>query len=194
MRKLTYFIAASIDGFIAAPDGSAECFMSWVGGEFLEYLKTEAPDTLPTHVRPAFGIEGAGNRLFDTVIQGRTTYQPALDIGVTSPYAHLRQYVVSRTLDESPDPAVEIVSGDLVAKVRELKAEEGGLGIWLAGGADVVGQLVDEIDEVIVKTYPLFLGSGVPMSRAGFEARAFTLDAHQAFDNGVSVATYRKRR
>jgi hypothetical protein len=44
------------------------------------------------------------------VIQGRATYRPALDIGITSPYAHLRQLVVSTTLS-SPDPAVEIVSG-----------------------------------------------------------------------------------
>jgi hypothetical protein len=42
----------------------------------------------------------------------------------------LRQYVVSRTIRESPDPAVEIIAGDPLAKVRELKQEDG-KGIWL---------------------------------------------------------------
>lgn len=40
-----------------------------------------------------------------------------------SPFAHLRQYVVTRSLTESPDPAIELVDGDPLAKVRELKAE-----------------------------------------------------------------------
>jgi stalled ribosome alternative rescue factor ArfA len=40
--------------------------------------------------------------------------------------------VVSTTLS-SPDPAVEIVSGDPVARVRELKAEDG-KGSYLAVG------------------------------------------------------------
>jgi hypothetical protein len=39
-------------------------------------------------------------------------YEPALRAGITSPYPHLRQYVVSRSITESPDPAVEIIAGD----------------------------------------------------------------------------------
>ena len=53
---------------------------------------------------------------------------------MTSPYRHLRQYVVSRTITHSPDPAVEIIAGDPLAAIRTLQAEEG-MGIYLMGAA-----------------------------------------------------------
>ncbi|WP_156726008.1 dihydrofolate reductase family protein [Streptomyces apocyni] len=193
MRKLSYFIATSIDGFIGAPDGDGEFFTQWVDGEFIDYLTSEYPETLPTPGRIPLGIDDLENKHFDTVIQGRATYDVGLKVGCTSPYAHARQYVVSRSLAESPDPAVEIVSGDVVAKVRALKQEDG-LGIYLCGGANLAGQLVDEIDALVIKTYPVFLGSGMPLADAGFALREFTLDSVRSFGNGAVVTTYSRKR
>ncbi len=193
MRKLSYFIAASIDGFIGGPDGSGECFMQYVSGDFLEYLRTEAPDTLPTAGRQAFGVDDVPNTEYDTIIQGRASYDLALAAKITSPYAHLREYVASRSITESPDPHVEIVSGDVAAKVRELKQEDG-LGIYLCGGADLAGQLREEVDELVIKTYPVALGTGMPMFAADFRVDAFTLDSVRAFDNGVLVRKYLRKR
>ncbi|WP_406000844.1 dihydrofolate reductase family protein [Streptomyces sp. NBC_00829] len=192
MRKLAYYIATSIDGFIAAPDGDGTVYPISEG--FTRFTAAEYPETLPTHVRALLGIENAENVRFDTVVMGRRTYDPALQIDITSPYAHLRQYVFSRSLTESPDPAVEIVSGDAVAKVRELKAEDGGLDIYLCGGADLAGQLRDEIDELLVKTYPVVLGEGIPMFSPEFGALGFEMTGHRAFDDGLIFATYTRKR
>ncbi|MFF3242757.1 dihydrofolate reductase family protein [Streptomyces sp. NPDC002870] len=192
MRKLSYFIAASIDGFIGAPDGNADFFTHFAVGDFLDYLRTECSDTLPTPARQALGVDDAPNTEFDTIIQGRASYDLALDIKVTSPYAHLREYVASRSIKESPDPNVEIVSGDVAAKIRELKQEDG-LGIYLCGGANLAGQLLDEVDELVIKTYPVILGSGMPMFAAGFRIADFTLDSVRAFDNGVLVRKYHRK-
>ena len=194
MRKLTYFIACSIDGFIGDESGDAAFMIPLVDEEFLEYLKTEYPETLPTHGRRPLGIDDLPNRKFDTVIQGRASYDLALKDGVTSPYAHLREYVASRTLTESPDPNVEIIGDDLVGRVRELKAEEGGLGIYLCGGAQIAGELFDEIDEIVVKTYPITLGTGMPMFRSAFSFTMFGLDDFRAFGNGIFVRTYSRKR
>ncbi|MFD9221996.1 dihydrofolate reductase family protein [Streptomyces sp. NPDC060064] len=191
MRKLSYFIAASIDGFIGAPDGKGDCFMPFVTGDFLEYLRTECPDTLPTMGRQALGVDDAPNSEFDVIIQGRASYDLALDLQVTSPYAHLREYVASRSIKESPDPHVEIVSGDVVAKIRELKQEDG-LGIYLCGGANLAGQLMGEVDELVIKTYPVILGAGMPMFAAEFGIGEFALDSVRTFDNGVIVRKYRR--
>jgi dihydrofolate reductase len=193
LRKLTYFIAASIDGFIGAPGGDAELFTRFVDEEFFAYLKTEYPETLPTHGRRALGLDDLENKRFDTVIQGRASYQLALDSNVTSPYAHLRQYVASRTIEQSPDPAVEIVSDDLVGKVRELKQEEG-LDIYLCGGSTLAGELLDEIDELVIKTYPVVLGSGMPMFASEFRLTEFTLESARTFGNGTLVRHYARRR
>lgn len=43
------------------------------------------------------GLEGVPNKVFDTLVMGRGAYE-ATGASVTSPYSHLRQYVVSRAL------------------------------------------------------------------------------------------------
>ncbi len=194
LRKLTYLIACSIDGFIGDQDGDASYMYPYVVGDFAEYLSAEHPDTTPAHVRRLVGTDGLPNKEYDTIIQGRASYDVALKEGITSPYSHLREYVASRTLKESPDPNVEIISEDLVGRVRALKAEDGGLGIYLCGGSVVAGELIDEIDELVIKTYPVVQGSGMPMFGAGFTLHEFTLDEVRGFDNGVVVRRYSRKR
>ncbi|MFK4545426.1 dihydrofolate reductase [Streptomyces tendae] len=194
MRKLTYFIACSIDGFIGGPDGDATFMVPFVDEEFFEFLKAEYPETLPTHGRRPLGIDDLPNKRFDTIVQGRASYDLALKEGVTSPYAHLREYVASRTLTESPDPNVEIISTDLVGRVRELKAEDSAFDIYLCGGAALAGELVDEVDELVVKSYPVVLGTGMPMFSSGFAVSEFVTDSVRTFGNGVVVRTYHRKR
>ncbi|ELS56371.1 dihydrofolate reductase family protein [Streptomyces viridochromogenes] len=194
MRKLTYFIACSIDGFIGDPGGDATSMVRFVDEEFFGFLKAEYPETLPTHGRQALGLDDLENKKFDTVIQGRASYDLVLKEGVTSPYAHLREYVASRTLKESPDPNVEIIGDDLVARVRELKAEDGDFGIYLCGGSQLAGELIDEIDELVIKTYPLVYGAGMRMFGSDFALTEFALDSVRTFDNGVLVRTYSRKR
>ncbi|MEU8846048.1 dihydrofolate reductase family protein [Streptomyces sp. NPDC048564] len=194
MRKLTYFIACSIDGFIGDPSGDATSMYTFVDEEFLEFLKTEHPETVSTPARRALGFDDLPNRRFDTVIQGRSSYDLALKEGLTSPYAHMRQYVASRTLTESPDPQVEIVSDDVVGRVRELKAEDGEFGIYLCGGAQLAGALLDEIDELVIKTYPIVYGTGMPMFGSDFAVTEFTLGETRTFGNGAVVRTYSRKR
>lgn len=193
LRKLTYLVATSADGFIADPDGDGDFFNRWLDADYSGAMFGEFPETVPTHVRAALGVEGVEGKHFDAIVMGRGTYDPGLKLGITSPYSHLAQYVASRSLGTSPDPAVEIVSGDVPDRVRKLK-EQPGLGIWLAGGADLAGQLVEEIDEFVVKTYPVFAGSGIPMSRAGFGIRELELTDLKRFGGGQVVTTYARRR
>ncbi|MFJ6779516.1 dihydrofolate reductase family protein [Streptomyces yangpuensis] len=194
MRRLTYFIATTVDGFIGAPDGDGDFFCSHLDAEFVEHLKAEYPETIAAQGRAQLGIADAPPKRFDAVLMGRATYEPGLKAGMTSPYGHLpEQYVVSRSLTTPPDPQVRLISGDLVAHVRELKARDG-LGIWLCGGADLATQLIDEIDEFVVKTYPVLAGTGMPMSRAGFGVRPLELTGVTTLGGGQIVSTYLRRR
>lgn len=194
MRKLTYFIACSLDGFIGDPSGDGSAMVAFVDEEYLDFLKSEYPETLPTHGRRPLGCDDLENKRFDTVIQGRCSYDLALKEGITSPYAHMREYVASRTLTESPDPNVEIIGDDLVARVRELKAEDGGLDIYLCGGSQIAGELIDEIDELVIKSYPIVYGTGMPMFGSGLAITEFTLDGVRTFGNGAVVRTYSRKR
>ncbi|MFG2871329.1 dihydrofolate reductase family protein [Streptomyces sp. NPDC048338] len=193
MRKLTYYIACTIDGFIGDPEGDAASLYAFTTPAYLEWMGAEYPETTPSHMREALGID-APHRHFDTVVQGLASYRIALDVGVTSPFAHLREFVATRSLTESPDPNVELIADDLVGRIRALKAEDGPLGIWLCGGSTIAGALVDEIDELVIKTYPQVYGSGMPMFGADFEPRDFELGEVRTFDNGVLVRTYTRKR
>ncbi|MET7654354.1 MULTISPECIES: dihydrofolate reductase family protein [unclassified Streptomyces] len=194
MRKLTYFIACSVDGFIGDVNGDATAMFPFVDEEFLDFLKADHPETMSTPGRRALGFDDLENKRFDTVVQGRASYDVALKDGHLSPYAHLRQYVASRTLGASPSPDVEIIADGLIGKVRELKAEDSGLGIYLCGGSRLAGELFDEIDELVIKTYPIVYGTGMPMFGAGFDVARFTLGGVRSFGNGAVVRTYARQR
>ena len=111
---------------------------------------------------------------------------------MTSPYAHLRQCVFSTTITESPDPDVEIVSGDPIEKVRELKQEDG-KDIWLCGGGKLAAAVEPEIDELRIKLNPVAIGTGIPLFDGEFAPQRFRLADSRAFESGMIFLTYVRR-
>ncbi|MGW6204820.1 dihydrofolate reductase family protein [Streptomyces sp. NPDC055089] len=195
MRKLVYYIASTLDGFIAGPDGADPTGPDgfWpIPEDYVAHLIAEYPETLPGPARAALSITAEGTH-FDTVVEGRRSYEIGIKAGVTDAYPHLRHLVFSRTLGESPDPAVEIVATDPVARVRELKQEDG-KDIWLVGGAELAGSLYPEIDTLIVKLSPMTIGAGIPLfsHRATFDPNAWTLTGHRILDSGAAFLTYER--
>ena len=190
MRNLVYYVACTVDRFIARADGSFDFFLA--EGRHLDDLVENFPDTIPGHLRDGLGVRG-GNTQFGAVLMGRRTYEVGLDLGVTSPYPHLKQYLFSQSMASSPDPDVELVSGDAAERVRALKAEEG-RDIWLCGGGDLASVLFDEIDELILKVNPVVLGSGIPLFARPVGQAALDLHECTAYDNGFVLMRYHVRR
>ncbi|MWV48936.1 dihydrofolate reductase [Rathayibacter sp. VKM Ac-2803] len=189
MRELTYYVATSLDGLIAAPDGDWSAFPA--EGDHFDAILADYSDTLPIHAQQALGVTADGSR-FDTVIMGWRTYTPALDAGIDSPYPHLRQIVATRGGHAVPE-GIE-TTADPVATVRELRAGGGG-GVWLAGGGALAGALVEQIDTLILKVNPVVLCDGVPLfGGAPYAARRFHRLESRRFDSGVSIDTYRRVR
>ncbi len=104
----------------------------------------------------------------------------------------MTQYVVSRTLAPVDDPQVRIVDTDPVELVRALKAEEG-MDIWLCGGGNIAGQLVDEIDRLVFKSYPVLAGDGIPALSGNFVPTRFDVTAREEFSNGTQVIWFDRR-
>lgn len=191
LRALVYYVAATLDGFIAGPGGEFDFLPvpEDITADTLEVL----PETVPTHVRAALGLPDRPNQRFDTALMGRGTYEPALREGVTSPYAHLRQIVFSRTL-AGEDPAVQIIGDRPPAEVvRELKQQDGA-DIWLVGGGKLAAALLDEIDELIVKRSPRVACAGIPLFDGEFTPTAFVPVATKEFASGITRTTYVRER
>ena len=182
MRKLIYFVASTLDGFIAHPDGSFGGF-PW-DAEYLTALLESFPETFPAHLRPGAPTR-ADNRRFDAVLMGRKTYEVGLREAVMSPYPTLDQYVFSRSMRESPHEDVTLVEDDVRSFVPTLKQQDG-KAIWLCGGADLAGSLFAAglLDELIVKLNPVVFGSGIPLVGPAIERVALELTASFVYPSG----------
>ena len=66
MRRLTYFIAMTLDGYIATADGDAG-FFPWAG-DHGPAITAEFPESVPAHVRGAIGIDPPNRRFDDGVV------------------------------------------------------------------------------------------------------------------------------
>lgn len=193
MRKLVYLVASTLDGFVADPsrnDPSGTVFE--LEGDHAEPLMREYPEMVPHHLRPMVGLTDAPNEHFDTVLEGRVSYVMALGQGVTNAYPHMRHFVFSKSLTELPDPQIELVGGDPVTRVRELKREDG-KDIWLCGGGSLAGTLRDEIDEIHLKLNPVLIGAGTALVDGDFEIDRYSLASSQPFDSGVVLLKYARR-
>ena len=188
IRKLIYYVAVTVDGFIAREDGSFEDFLA--EGPHLADLFKEFPETIPGPMREAAGVSGVANKHFDAVLMGRKTYEVGSDQGITNPYVTLRQYLFSTSLEQSPDPAVELVREDFVETVRRLKRESG-KDIWLCGGGQLAAALAGELDELIVKRNPVLLGRGIPLFDGGLLPLHLELLEQKTYDNGFLRLHYR---
>ncbi len=188
MRELTYYVACSVDGFIAHNDGSHQGFAQ--DQEYLTDLFAQFPETVPTHLRDVLGIT-AENQCFDVVLMGRKTYEIGLKQGYTSPYAHMQQYLFSRSMVTSPDPAVQLVSEGAIAVIKTLKAESG-KGIWLCGGGELATTLFAHhlIDRLILKINPFLMGDGIPLFYGVIPQCQLALQNHQIYPNGVALFHY----
>jgi dihydrofolate reductase len=181
VRKLVYCVASTIDGFVAGPDGADPTTFWPIPADYLQYLVEELPETLPGPAREAMGITAAGTH-FDTVVEGRNSYEIGLKAGIPDAYPHLRHVVFSRTLGESEH--VEVCATDPVARVRELKQEDG-KDIWLVGGATLAGALFDEVDRLLVKLGPVTTGSGISLFKKDFEPDTWRLADHRVVGDAV---------
>jgi dihydrofolate reductase len=192
MRQLKYYVACTVDRFIAHPDGTHDGFLT--EGEHFADLIATFPETFPAQFRDILGISGE-NKCFDTVLMGRRTYEVGLKVGIANPYPQMQQYVFSRTLSANLDAVeedrnVELISTDPVPVVQDLKQQQG-KDIWLCGGGDLATTLFSEIDELILKVNPLLLGAGIPLFAGVFKQTVLELTNSKVYDNGFMLLYYR---
>ena len=171
-RKLTYFVACSLDGYIAGPGGA------------IDWLFTDQD----------YGY-AAFYATVDTLLMGRNTYDLCMKFG-EYPYPNKTAFVFSRTLVSSPRSEVIVTSEDPGTFAMGLKREPGGT-IWLVGGSQLARQLweADQIDELFVSIHPITLGDGLPlMPRGTFSRRKWKLKGSTAHATGLLQAIYARAR
>ncbi|MEW6015454.1 MAG: dihydrofolate reductase family protein [Candidatus Zixiibacteriota bacterium] len=167
MPKVILYIAVSLDGFIATPDGGID----WL---------------LPYQDSP----EDYGLKEFDAsvgaLIMGANSYRKELSFGRWSHHGKKCCVLSSRPLPVPQDAAVDFYSGDLKVLVERIKRESEN-NIWLVGGGRVVTQFINEglLEEMMLFYIPVFLSRGIPLFAAVTSAPSLTLVNSKAYPSGV---------
>lgn len=186
MTTFRVFIATSLDGFIARPDGR------------LDWLPGATPDGVPAPAGEDHGFLAfmAG---VEVVVMGRATFGTVRDFRPW-PYAGKRLLILSRTLtgaDIAEDlrrEGVEVHPGPVEVLAAELR-EQGVGGVYVDGGQTVRAFLrAGLLDELTVTRVPVLLGEGLPLF--GPLGRDVWLEhlGSRAFGSGLVQDSYRVRR
>ena len=176
MRKISLFIAMSLDGYIADSRGS----VGWLKGQGSDN------ENIDTYSEFAKNI--------DTVLMGWNTYYQV--VTELSPqewiYDDFITYVVTHR-ERNSSGKIRLVNVNPADLVKRLK-EENGKDIWICGGASIIRQLVDEnlIDEYYITVVPTLLGSGIRLfENAKYEIKLRLLKT-QSY-NGMTDLVYVRR-
>ena len=173
MRKIVYYVASSLDGYIAGPNESIDGFVTGGAGveQYLQDLQA-----------------------FEVAIMGRNTYEFGYRFGMQpgqAPYPHMQHYIFSNSLVlHDPAPNIHIQALD-VAFIQKLKQSPGG-DIYLCGGGLFAGWLLDHelIDILKIKLNPLILGQGVRLFGHSNKAVQPKLIEQSSYDQGLQILTY----
>jgi len=141
MRRVKYFVACSLDGFIARSDGNVD----WL---FMDQ---------------DYGM-AAFFKSVDVAVMGRMTYDKMRELAPQqASFPGMENYVFSTSTKER-DGEVKFISMDVREWVTEMRGRPG-KDIWLMGGGNLVRQfLVSKVvDEIVLTIHPRLLGTGIPL-------------------------------
>jgi dihydrofolate reductase len=147
--KVSAYIAASLDGFIARKDGS----LDW-----LDAANASAPEG------EDFGFQAFMDSV-DTLIMGRKTFIQVLSLGQW-PYGKTPVVVLSRNPILLPSNLPDNVthSSEAPRNLLERLSNEGVKHVYVDGGITIQGFLSEGLlDEITVTVIPVILGSGTPL-------------------------------
>jgi dihydrofolate reductase len=173
VTQIVYYVAASLDGYIATPDGKVEWLAPFEGS-----------------------AEDYGYSAFltsvDVLFMGSRTYEQLLTFGPW-PYADKATWVFSR---RSLEPVAGVIVTDATPAAVAAEVDAGGSNrAWLVGGATLAGSFRAEglITEYVVSVMPVILGAGIPLLAASGPAERLRLVDSTSFPSGVIQARYVRR-
>ena len=169
MRKVKLFIANSLDGYIARPDGNVDWLFTDGDYGMRDFFKS-----------------------VDTALMGRKTYDWSLSFGgAPDAFKGMTYYVFSRSQKSGAAEGAQFVSGDIRSFVESLRQAEG-RDTWLMGGGELVESFLKErlIDEFILTVHPIILGLGIRLFRGENQQTDLKLIKCKPYKSGIVQLHY----
>jgi len=174
LRKIKLFIAVSLNGKIARPDGSVD----WL-------------EIIPNPEKTDYGYQDFLNSI-DTTIQGYNTYNQLIGWGIDFPYMGKKNYVLTKKQDAVNTEYVEFITENHTEFIKQLKEEEGS-DIWLIGGSQANKLVLNAglLDEIIIFIMPIVLSGGIELFDAFPKETRLELLGKKSYSGGVVELNYR---
>ncbi|HRI28144.1 MAG TPA: dihydrofolate reductase family protein [Chitinophagales bacterium] len=177
MSKVVLYIATSLDGFIARPDGN------------LDWLNAVSPPQLGD-----YGYTALLNSI-SAVIMGRKTYEEVIGFGIDWPYAQFDTYVVTGKpifVPQSPRtcPLTTVQVPEFINRFKQQSDKD----IWLVGGGQLNTFFINNglLDKMIITVIPKIIGGGIPLFAQNTAETDWQLVHTEVFETGVVNLTYHK--
>lgn len=172
------FIAASIDGYIADNNQQIEWLHDYPNPDGLDFSFSDLMSRV------------------DALIMERTTFEIVLSFNVPWPYTK-PVFVLSKTLTKIPEgyeDKISLVQGDFTTIVKSLN-EQSFNTLYIDGGKTIQSFLQEDlIDELVITTIPILLGSGVPLFSTLLVPLQFTHSHTEQFLNHLVQNTFIRQR
>jgi dihydrofolate reductase len=186
MRRVTYSMGVSLDGYIAGPDGSFDWTVP--GDDVFRFWIDEIREV---------GVHLMGRRLYETMLYWETVDQASLDdaeLEWAALWKPLPKVVFSTTLSAVQGNA-RLASGGLAEEIERLRAEPGDGDIAI-GGATLAAEAaaLGLIDEYRTVVYPVLVGGGSPFFPQRERRVDLELVETRTFSSRVVYLRYRVAR
>lgn len=187
MRKVTFSMSMTLDGFITGPDGGID--WSAPGDDLFQASIEEAKGV---------GIQLMGRKLYEIMLYwesaGAHPDSTALELEWISLWNPLPKLVFSRTLTDLRGNA-RLAAGGLAEEILARRQADGE-GEIAVGGADLAAQAAQLglIDEYRINLFPVVAGGGIPYFGRDLPASDLQLISAQEFSGGVMRLCYAVKR
>lgn len=190
MRKIVVLSFISLDGIMQAPGGPDEDTSGGFqyGGWTVPYSDESSGKLMGEQMGMPFELL-LGRKTYD-IFAG---YWPKQTGEVADPFNSTKKYVVSGSSPELTWAHSELIDGDVVAKLQELKQQDGPM-LQVHGSGNMIQTLLknDLVDELWLKIFPVTLGSGKRLFAEGTMPAAFELTSSETTPSGVIFANYKR--
>ena len=182
MRKLKLQMQASIDGFVAGPEGQLD-WMTWDMDETILAFINHLTDTSDTILLGRKMTEGFIKHWEHVITQPESP-----EYSFARKMVDVPKVVFSKTLHKVERQNVRLENGDLIEAVNQLKRAPG-KDIIVYGGATFVSSLIENglIDELNFFVNPVAIRNGMRVFK---DRKTMRLTGSLAYPCGIAVNSY----
>ncbi|MGO4804845.1 dihydrofolate reductase family protein [Arthrobacter sp. 2MCAF15] len=177
MASFQYFVASSLDGFIATVGDNLDWLLQFDGFD-------GGQDSYDAFMADVGSIAMGGG-----TYAWLREHEPA-----TWPYPDTPCWVFTHHEHSAPKGAnVSFARGDVREAADDLTDQAGGRNVWVVGGGDLAAQFADAglLDELIVSVIPVVLGSGKPLLPMKGPTPPLELTSSRTLGRGIVELRYR---